>query len=114
MTESSSFWHGGGRITGDMILPSHVTGVSRSGDVGVHVTTARSLAETYAATVDEPTAWLYQVEPVGPLQPMPSSVGGPTISYRCDAARILSRYTLANVRRREIRAVVARVNRLLP
>jgi hypothetical protein len=109
-----TYWHGGGRIAGDMVLPAEVTGISRSGDVGVHVTTDRHLAETYASTVDEPTAWIYEVEPVGDLTPVPSLVpNAPTISYRCASARILRRYTISTARRERYRASVARAARAL-
>jgi hypothetical protein len=109
-----TYWHGGGRILGDLVLPAEVTGRSRSGDDGVYVSTDRHLAETYASTVDEPTAWIYEVEPVGPLTPVPSLIpGAATISYRCASARILARYTIANARRAKYRASVARAGRLL-
>lgn len=100
-----TYWHGGGRIDGVHVLPSSETGISRSGDEGVHVTTDRSLAETYASTV-EGVAWVYEVEPVGELVPVPSLVGGPTIAYRCDRARILRRFTIPKSRREQLRAVV--------
>lgn len=75
-----SYWHGGGRIEGAYVLNGLEVGTSRSGDVGVHVTTERSLAETYASTIPDRTAWVYEVEPIGELVPVPSLVGGPTIS----------------------------------
>lgn len=99
---SDAFWHGGGRIDGDMILPPERTGRSRSGDHGVFVCTDRGLAEVYASTVPDRTAWVYQVELVGPLEPVPSNVPGrPTVSYRCAEARILKRFTVSAARRRE-------------
>ena len=48
MSAALVYWHGGPRIVGDRVLPSSLTGSSRSGDAGVHVTTDRSLAEAYA------------------------------------------------------------------
>lgn len=101
------FWHGGGRVPGELLLPGEQTSVSRSDDEGVFVTTARVLAETYASTVDEPTAWIYRVEPIGALTPIPSLIpDSPTISFRCERALILARFTLANDRRRHLRAAV--------
>lgn len=87
------------------MLPSVETGLSRSGDVGVHITTVRSLAETYASTVPG-VAWVYEVEPLSEPVPVPSMFGGPTISYRCDRARILRRFTLSKARRQDLRAAV--------
>jgi hypothetical protein len=100
-----TFWHGGGRIAGDFIEPPEVSGVSRSGDEGVHITTERGLAETYAATVEGP-AWIYEVEPLSEPVPVPPLIGGPTISYRCERARIIRRFTLENRRRARLRRVV--------
>lgn len=87
------------------MLPPEATGSSRSGDYGVHVTTDRTLAEAYASTVPG-TAWIYEVEPEGDLEPVPSLVGGPTIAYRCVAARIVRRFTMSNERRAAYRAVI--------
>lgn len=100
MSDAVVYWHGGGRIDGDMVLPPEATGVSRSGDSGVHVTTDRLLADVYASTVSG-TAWVYEVEPVGEVVPVPSLVGGPTIAYRCESARIIRRFTLSR-RYREV------------
>lgn len=100
-----TYWHGGARIDGDYVLPGLDTGRSRSDDAGVFVTTDRSLAETYAATV-EGSAWVYEVEPLGDLTPLASLVGGPTISYRCEQARIIRRFTLSNALRSAYRGAV--------
>jgi hypothetical protein len=59
----------------------------------------------YASTVEGP-AWIYEVEPLNEPVPVPSLVGGPTISYRCDEARIVRRFTLSNVRRAWLRSAV--------
>lgn len=79
-----TYWHGGPRIVGDLILPGRETGNSRSGDIGVFVTTDRSLAEIYASTVTGP-AWVYEVEPLTEPVAIPSLVGGRQVSYRCEA-----------------------------
>lgn len=100
-----TYWHGGRRIVGDKVLPPEVTGVSRSGDSGVHVTTDRSLAEAYASTV-EGQAWVYEVEPDGEVIPVPSLVGGPVVSYRCPSARIVRRFTVAGRTRAAYRATI--------
>lgn len=102
---SGPYWHGGTRIVGDRVLPPAATGAGRSGDHGVHVTTDRSLAEAYASTVDG-TAWVYEVVPDGDLEPVPSLVGGPTISYRCASAGIVRRFTVANAVRERYRAAI--------
>lgn len=93
-----TYWHGGSRIEGNMVLPSHESGVSRSGDEGVFITTDRSLAETYASTVAG-SAWVYEVAPLGEPVPIPPLVGGPLISYRCERARIVRRFTVSNAAR---------------
>lgn len=104
-----TFWHGGTRIAGDFIEPPEVSGVSRSGDEGVHITTERSLAETYAATVEGP-AWIYEVEPLSEPVPVPPRIGGPTISYRCERARIIRRFTVSRHRRAQVHRAIRRVD----
>lgn len=101
----TTYWHGGPRIAGDRVLPPEATGSSRSGDTGVHVSTDRTLAEAYASTVDG-TAWVYEVVPDGEPVPVPSLVGGPTVSYRCASARIVRRFTVPNATREGYRAAI--------
>lgn len=48
MSEERTYWHGSGR----------------------------SLAEMYASTTPDPTAWVYQVEPIGPVVGIPSRLKG--------------------------------------
>lgn len=100
-----TYWHGGGRIAGGTVLPPERSGVSRSGDHGVFVTTDRTLAEAYASTVDG-TAWLYEVEPVGTLEAVPSLVGGLGTSYRCAEARIVRRFGVDKETRRRYRSII--------
>lgn len=109
------YWHGGGRIDGDEVLPPEESGISRSGDEGVHITTDRTLAETYASTVEGP-AWVYEVEPVGEVTPVPSLLfpDKPPISFVCERARIVRRFTIPSDRREHMRAVVERSQILLP
>lgn len=101
----TTYWHGGSRIEGDELLPGEVTGKTRVVGDAVYVTTARSLAECYAATAPG-AAWVYEVEPVGPLTPVPPIIGGATISFTCDRARILRRFTMSQARRAKFRAAV--------
>lgn len=109
-----TYWHGGGAIPDDVILPAVLTGRSRSGASGVHVTTDRKLAEVYASTVNG-TAWVYEVEPIGELQPVASTIpGAPTISYRCSSARIIRRFTISTARRNQLRARVADAAHMMP
>lgn len=103
----TTYWHGGGRIDGTLVLPGEAAGTTRAAGDAVYVTTERTLAETYAATTGGPTAWVYEVEPLGGLEPSPSIIPGPTVSYTCDAARIIRRYTISNARRRRLRRAVA-------
>jgi hypothetical protein len=100
-----TYWHGGSRVDGEWILPGDVTGATRAAGDAVYVTTVRSLAETYASTVDG-SAWVFEVEPDGPVEPVPPIIGGPTISFRCRRARIVRRYTISNARRRYLAAKV--------
>jgi hypothetical protein len=104
---AETFWHGSSRIVGDWVEAGDVVGTTRAAGDGVYVTTDRRLAETYAATADGP-AWVYEVEPDGPVEPTPSLIGGPTISYRCARARIVRRYTMSNAQRRRILANLRR------
>lgn len=100
-----TYWHGGPRINGDLVVPSSESGLSRSGATGVHITTDRSLAETYASTVSG-AAWVYEVEPLSEPIPVAPLVGGPVISYRCERARIVRRFTVSNATRAACRAAV--------
>lgn len=100
-----TYWHGGGRIQGDCVLPGDDAGTTRAAGDLVYVTSERSLAECYAASVDGP-AWVYEVEPEEPLVPSPSLIGGPTISFTCPAARIVRRFTISNADRSRLRAAV--------
>ena len=54
-----------------------------------------------------PWGWrIREVEPVGEIVPVPSLVGGPTISYRCERARIVRRFTVSNaIRARALAAM---------
>jgi hypothetical protein len=81
-----SLWHGGPTVRGDMLLPPTDTGRSRSGndEAFVYVTPLRSLAATYAATC---RGWVYEVEPVGPVEPDPDSMLPPGQSLRCPVRR---------------------------
>lgn len=96
-----TFWHGGGRIGGDRLLPGDQVDATRAAGDWVYVTTDRSLAEMYATSAEGP-AWVYEVEPVGDVVESPSLVGGPVISFTCAEARIVRRFTLSNRRRQEL------------
>ena len=100
-----TYWHGGPRIHGDRVLSPEVTGRTRSGDYGVHVTTERTLAEAYASTI-KGTPWVYEVIPEGVLEPVTSFVGGPTISYRCASARIVRRFSVPRETRAAYRDLI--------
>jgi hypothetical protein len=98
---SGPFWHGGAAIAGNLLV--------HPADSGLPVTTERGLAEMYAATA-EGTAWIYEVEPIGPLEPVPPLIAGsPTVSYRCGSARVLRRYTVSAERRQRLQQALARV-----
>lgn len=99
----SRLWHGGkpGLTVGDMVLPSSVTGVEPAtlgvaerlgGDAEtvrrdrVYVTSDRQVATAYAAMF--PNGALYEVEPVGTVEPDPDClVEG--LSWRAPAARVV-------------------------
>ena len=89
-----TWWHGSGRIVGDLILPPSRTGVCRSGDDAlqdvVFVARSRGLALSYASSTDNP--WLYEVEPIGPLQQDPGSTLAAGESMMCVGARIVRRF----------------------
>lgn len=109
----TTWWHGAGRIEGDMILPSFKTGMGRSGNNReVYITTERSLALMYASTVLG-TAWLYEVEPTSEPVGVPSLVKeGEILSYSCDSARIIRRYTVSNQERLRARAAIRKAQKL--
>jgi hypothetical protein len=102
----TTYWHGGSRICGEWILPGELIGTTRAAGDSVFVTTDKALAETYASTA-EGAAWIYEVEPVGPVTPVPSLINRPTISYRCERARVVRRYTISNARRARLAGAVA-------
>ena len=107
-----TYWHGGPNIRQSHIWSSQVTGRSRSGDRGVFVTTDRTLAEAYASTV--PHGWVYEVIPDGALEPVPSLVGGQTISFRCASALIVRRFTVPRHVRDAYRAAILPMLGALP
>lgn len=107
--EHVTYFHGGPRIFGDVVEPPAVTGRSRSGASGVHVTTDRDLAATYASTV-RGQAWVYEVVPLSDPVPVESLVapGGSPIAFTCSSARIVRRWSVSNAERsRRARAVAA-------
>ena len=42
----TTYWHGGGRIDGTLVLPGEATGTTRAAGDAVYVTTERTLAGT--------------------------------------------------------------------
>lgn len=95
--ESPKYYHGGpeGRQRGAYVLPPTVTRTASCSEYGgssvhrrdrVYVTTDFNAALLYAAAV--PRGVVYQVEPVGELEPDPDcSQEG--LSYQCTKARVL-------------------------
>jgi hypothetical protein len=84
-------WHGGPRIIGDKVRPPIETGFARvtHGERWVYITPERGLALNYAATCN---GWLYEVEPIGPVEQDPDSILAPGDSLRCERARIIRRF----------------------
>lgn len=94
-----TWWHGGPRIVGDLVLPAKQTGVTPldSDPTGewVHVTSSRVAAVMFSCA--QPVPWIYEVEPIGPLVDDPDRIGDdPTMSMRCASARIVRRYKPSN------------------
>jgi hypothetical protein len=106
-----SLWHGGPTVRGDMLLPPTDTGLSRSGsdEAYVYVTPLRSLAATYASTC---RGWVYEVEPIGEVEPDPGSILPPGQSLRCSAARIKRRFRLTRAQYDEMSRMVAMLDRV--
>jgi hypothetical protein len=98
-------------VEGALLLPGDLTGETRAAGDQVYITTDRVLAECYAASADG-TAWVYEVEPIGDVEATPSLIGGPIISYRCPAARIVRRYTVSNARRRKLKMKLVEAERM--
>jgi hypothetical protein len=107
------YWHGGPPVVGDVLVPPTVSGYSRSGndEAFVYVTASRSLAATYAATCH---GWLFEVEPIGPLEQDPDSVLADGESLRCPRARILRRFRLSRAEYDSMSWIVAVLDRELP
>jgi len=107
----STFWHGGPRIAGDMVIPPLVRGVdSRSGEGDgsrVYLATERGLAITYACSCD---GWLYEVEPIGSVEQDAHSILAPGVSVTCGSARIIRRFKPS---REDVKRISALVELLL-
>ena len=112
-----SWWHGGSRIAGDLLLPPSRTGVCRSSDARllrvdcVFITPTRDLALTYACSARVP--WLFEVEPIGDVWQDEDSILAPGESMACAAARIVRRFKPSNDEVRRRRAVLDRIDRML-
>lgn len=99
---ATRFWHGGRFPADGILLPQPVMRSGAPGDGWVYVTTERSLAVTYAATL--PGSWLMEVDPAGELEPDPESILG--TSFRCSSAKVLRRFTISNAERAAVRRVM--------
>ena len=108
MSAARTYWHGGGRIDGGYVIP-------RADDGWVDITPTRGLALTYASTCDDP--WLFEVEPIGPVEQAPDSKLPAGQSLRCEAARIVRRFKPSRreveERRRAVRAAALRPGSVL-
>ena len=104
---AEAWWHGGPRITGDMVLPPAMTGSCRSGDEdhrqSVFITPDRGLATTYASTCN---GWVYEVAPEGDITQDPGSFLPPGTSMMCPRARIVRRFKPSRVEVERRRALV--------
>lgn len=107
MADSSreTFWHGGRYPKDGILTPQAVMRSGYPGDGFVYITTDRSLAMTYAATLRG--SWVMEVEPLGEIEADPES--GLETSFRCTSARVLRRYDLPRADRERLQAVMARL-----
>lgn len=96
------YWHGGRYPAGGVLLPQPLMRSGARGDGWVYVTTERSLALTYAATL--PGSWLMEVQPTGSLEVDPESMTD--YSFRCRSAMVLRRFTVSNAERAQIMRVM--------
>ena len=102
-----TWWHGGPRIDGDLILPPSVTGAESTFDIAgkiglrqdglvssehVYLTARRDVATMFACVHRAP--WVYEVEPIGGLEIDPDYVAenAEVASVFCDSARIVRRF----------------------
>lgn len=94
-----SFWHGGppNLKANQLILPPCKTGYPCASDYGaehvhrrdrVYITTEELAAKMYAAMHPSRRGWVYEVLPVGELEPDPDC-NEPGLSYACESAVIL-------------------------
>jgi hypothetical protein len=107
------YWHGGpeGRGVGEFLLPPAETGAryttgALACDAGavyrrdrVYVTTDRNAARIFAASW--PRGVVYEVEPVGDLEPDPDC-SEPGLSFACARARVLRVYFLSRKERERV------------
>lgn len=109
---SERWWHGGPPIKGDRLLPSLATGVGRTLELDgwVYLARERSLALTYAATCN---GWIYEVEPLTPIEQDPDSSLPLGDSVRCREARIVRRYKPSRAEVEKVSAWVNAIDRIL-
>lgn len=126
----TGWWHGGPHIVGTHILPAAVTGVRGTGQITadlpdsatavddrkVCVTNNRNAALLFAAA--HRTPWIYEVEPLGDLEPDPDYTPGPDgdpfRSMRCDRALIVRRFKPSNADVADMRRSIAVLNTAWP
>lgn len=110
----TTYYHGGSPNL-RMILPSKATGARSMVDYGgqgvtrrnrVYVVTSNTVAAMYAAMHPCGGGVIYEVHPIGSLEPDPDFHGDGedgVLSYQCPKARVLKTHALSRQERDEIR-----------
>lgn len=112
----TAYYHGGfgGLRVGDRVLPPAVTGASSTADHGaegvcrrdrVYLATEETAAALFAALHPSGRGKIYQVEPVGELEPDPDC-NEPGMSWAAPEARVLRVIQLSRARRAEIQIAI--------
>lgn len=111
------YFHGGAPGL-RMILPSSKTGAPSNADYGaegicrrdrVYIVTSFSAAAMYAALHPSGRGVVYEVEPIGALEPDPDFIPGEGCeiqSLQCESARVLRKFKISRKDRARIAAVV--------
>lgn len=121
------WFHGGepGRSQGDLILPASELGIRAAADYippaegdtshirrdRVYITCEMSIAAAYASLHpdEQDRGWVYEVVPIGPIEPDPDYLGNrPDESRQCERARVRKVYRLSRRDTRILRAHLLR------
>ena len=114
---SKRYYHGGAPGL-KIILPSNQTGAPTTADYGAHgvcrrdrvyITTSMHAALIFAAMHPSDRGVVYEVEPIGALEPDPDYVDADKsgeVSLQCESARVIAKHRVRHKDRMRIRKVM--------